>query len=443
MTVPPPRQIRTARRRAALTLAWLAVLWPNAPAWCGQGWRQFTEALANGELTLRLYGHAEEHPRESRDLLGELRLEQSARIDLGDRLRLMAEWEAVADNRHFSAGVMDDWSETQARRYHLNARELYALWRFEKVDLSVGKRLFAWGKAESYNPIERLNAYEFQDFLEARKLGAPSLALEAFGARGSLAFVFIPQFTPARLPREDNRWFRAPLPPPELGPLPDFAVAPRELPAAALDNAQWAVRAQGRLGPLDLAFSYYSGFDPVPVAELRLGPDPLATPVYNPIDEYGIAFVLPWSGVVLQGEAAYRVTGKGYDDDFLTYVVGFTRSWTGRSLENARFTLEFVDETLVDEAPPSARFATEFNRPFHKTLFANLSLTWFNGFTAEVKLSYETGKGDGYLQALIRRRVSDLWEIEGGVDIIEGDPDGFWGAWDANDRLFARILRRF
>ncbi len=410
----------------------------------GEALRQLGRALSHGEAEISTLGYFRENERDSDRYAAALRITQEASVDLSAKTRLYAELEYALDTRPYVAGVVDDWAETQERRYYLNARELYVKVAFAKADLYVGKRVYAWGKAEAYNPVERLNAYDFLDFLEARKIGAPSAAFEWFGDRSSVELALIPAFTPARLPGEGNRWFLFPNldSPPLAGPP---AVNARETPARTWDNAQWAGRFQTTLGGLDLGFSYYHGFDAVPVGEIA--PNPTAfdvTPVYNPIDEYGAVFAFTRGRAAFHGEAAYRVSERGYDDDFLTYAIGVVYAWTGgQSLDNARLTVEWVDEAFVDEAPQGARFATRFNRPFRGTLFSELELAFLDDSAFAFKLAYNVDDRDYYVQSLWRRRFHDSLELEAGADILDGEPDTLWGAWDRNDRWFARLHWRF
>ncbi len=167
---------------------------------------------------------------------------------------------------------------------------------FEWLELKVGRMVQTWGSADTFNPVDNLNARDFFDPMDyARKVPNEMIEIDVYpSARVSFSAVFIPVFKPSQLPpsatlgfaiNRDSRGclLSAPAPPlrskADAQKLADLfgSIDPCALnfadpqvktvmPSNGIADAQAALRAQIKLGSLDLGLSYYYGRFTFPVA---------------------------------------------------------------------------------------------------------------------------------------------------------------------------------
>lgn len=167
---------------------------------------------------------------------------------------------------------------------------------FSWLDLKVGRMVQTWGSADMFNPVDNLNARDFFDPMDySRKVPNQMLVADVYPTSWlALQAVWVPVFKPSQLPpstalafqvERDARGCLASVPAPPLRERADaqrladtFASVdpcalefsdPRVdtvLPKGTLADSQAALRAQLKLGDLDLGLSYYHGRFTFPVA---------------------------------------------------------------------------------------------------------------------------------------------------------------------------------
>jgi len=396
---------------------------------------QLRDAFTRGELTVSGFAYETDDPQDDQRTPLEVLIRQDPELEYGGHWSLRAELEYRVDNRHFTAGVNDDLVEESQRRYHLNARELYLRFSTASLDVTVGKQIFAWGKADGFNPTDNLNPYDFLDVPTAEKIGIPAVALAHAGIQSGFDLVLVPRFTPARIPGRDNRWFALP----ELPVTQPLQPAPRILPDS--DEVQVAARFWTTRSGWDLAVSIFRGFDPIPALALTPTiPTLVVTPVTNEITEYGLSLARVVGATAFHFEGSYRETEDDWDDAFLSYVVGLNRSfYIGGGVEELRVIAEFADEAFVDEVPDRGRLTSDLARPFEETILAEVTLVIREGFEIRLASALELCADATLIQPRLAYDFSDTWQLETGFDLIDGDPGSFWGTWRDNDRFFVHL----
>jgi len=402
---------------------------------------QLRDAIAHGRAKLSLFAH-EEDVADEEDVLGELLISQELELEFNPRWSLESELEHRADNRHFTAGILDEPVEEQARRYHLNLREAYLHFAGTSTDLYLGKKIYAWGKADGFNPADNLNPYDYLDFLTAEKIGILSAAFSYTTGTSGLDLVWVPRFTPARVPGPESRWF----PPPDLplGTDPSqLQLGRRQLPDNDLGNSQGGLRLWATRAGFDVAVTAYRGYDPIPAVGIALDLETgglVASPVFNETTELGLSVARVFGSTALHFEGAYRDTEQDYDDDFFSYVIGLNRSfYVGGAIQEVRLIAEYVDEAFITHEENDRRFTTGLSRPFRDTVLMEWTFV-FNEDT-ELKLAgaYNLEEEDFFVQPRFLYSITDTWKMELGLDLIDGDPGTFWGNWARNDRAFAHL----
>jgi len=192
----------------------------------------------------------------------------------------------------------------------VDLREGYLRWRGERLDLTLGKQIIAWGVADGINPTDRLcpqNQTIVSSDPDDRRMGIPALRADLYLDAVTLTGIWQPFFEDSKL---------------RLSRLPQGAevlVDEVDLPARTLSNSIGAVKcAVDPGGATSFSVSYYNGWDSFPDIILNQavtsdeGTSVRVTPVFNRIRNLGLDFSHVWGEVILRGEAAYtHVVNRG------------------------------------------------------------------------------------------------------------------------------------
>lgn len=222
----------------------------------------------------------------------------------------------------------------------VNINEAYLDLYTGKVDFRLGIQKFAWGRLDEINPTDNLNTEDLteggtNDEVE-RKIGAPSLKINAYSDFANVEIGWVPVYIPYRLPEPDERWFPQVLKPPAViktgtavGDVPVKTVyRDIDIPPATIGNSELGVRISRYIEGWDVSCSYFSGYDIMPIMNAPVDlivemKDPLAldysigaeatmVPQIHRMNVYGLDFSTIISSFTLRGEYAY-FNGKYYN----------------------------------------------------------------------------------------------------------------------------------
>ncbi len=407
---------------------------------------QLARDLSGGEAVLSLFAQFEDHPRDDINYPIGLWIKQELELGFSQSWSLQGALSYHGDNRHYTAGILDEVVEESQRRYHFNFREAYLRYQGNHVSFSVGKKIYSWGKADSFNPTDNLNPLDHLDFLYSEKKGILSSALSLSGNTAGLDLVWVPLFTPSRVPALDNRWIVNPsnfLP----GDLSQYSFAAADLPERDLSNSQAALRLWMTRWGFDLALTAYRGFDPIPAVQASLDLQTAAlviTPVFNEIEEYGLALSRSIGGTTLNFESSYRITESDFDDDFLSFVLGINRNfYIGGWFEEIILIAEYADEGWIHFKQNDNRLTTNLSRPFQDTFNLDLTFKVSEDTSFNLRGSFNAQDVDSLLAPQLILRFSDAFKLETGLHIFDGKAGTFWGNWADNDRFFAQLTYYF
>jgi hypothetical protein len=152
--------------------------------------------------------------------------------------------------------------------------DLYGLLGSDMLDIRIGKQRIAWGTADRFNPTDNLNPEDVSDFLnfgERVPTWAILANLNIIEERLKIAFAFVPWPRPILLPRYGGfPLFTAGA---ALGaslPLPtgvNIVEQNERLKPDRYDmkRTMQAVRVSGTLFTVDWSFSYFHGYDDIPL----------------------------------------------------------------------------------------------------------------------------------------------------------------------------------
>ena len=159
---------------------------------------------------------------------------------------------------------------------HIDFREAHVTTRLGDADILVGSTILFWGKVESYNPVDVVNAKDFsRGLMRSEKRGAPMLRLSwpvGPGQLDLLAIDFAENIYPGVASRER--------------PALRIANGASYSGGAKRDDIANAVRWSGYFGDIDLGVSWFRGTGSAP----RLLPqaDGTLKPDYSRITQAGL-----------------------------------------------------------------------------------------------------------------------------------------------------------
>ncbi|BBM82291.1 hypothetical protein [Candidatus Uabimicrobium amorphum] len=259
-----------------------------------------------------------------------------------ENLRFFAAPEVNFDDFNAAEGyfALENLEDNGTRRSYLNYNEMYLFFRVNDIDISFGKRVYAWGKAFGPNPTDVINPYDLIDPIEgfnidsSRKMGVWSgmvkYYLPNFGdvEFPTLEFIFVPRFTRNREAFEGSKWFiDTPAAVEELlGLAPDTVSQVNELDAHNFQNSQFAFRFSATVKGWDFSLSYYEGVNRF--SDFRFDPNNfLLTRFHDQLRIIGADFVTTFGQWRVFFEGVLVDSKTGDSDDFFAVIFGSSRRY--------------------------------------------------------------------------------------------------------------------
>ncbi len=406
----------------------------------------------NGDLKLSYFYHRnnveQDHDRQ--------RFEYDLQLDIagfvGENMRYVFTPQLRGDSVGWSQGAIDGITEEQPDRYILNLHEAYMMVAADTYDLSIGKRMYAWGTGDGYNPTDNINPRDAIDVPTIEKIGVPSINLNIDTAAFSTKIVIVPWFTPSRVPSKDNRW---------IGDLSeaqrdfgttDLNVGPRNLPANTVENVQVALRVATStlVEGWDLSLTYFDGVESIGVLRgAVLGQDIFVFREFPKYREFGFDFSTTLNKLEIHGEAAAHFTdGSAMDDDYVEYVVGINCVFDdvpSDLIQEIISVVEYAGESVFDRKVQGNAFSGsgEYIRPFKNSLILSNTFSFSYDTKIEVPVIFNFGDEDFIVRPQLSHRISDQVKLETGILVVGGGKDGFLGRWRKNDRIFLMLNYAF
>src|SRR5690554_360560 len=151
--------------------------------------------------------------------------------------------------------------------WSLEIREAYLdIYDFplDRVDFRAGRQRIAWGAGDMVSPTDNLDPKDLSNIKDfGRRLGSDAVQLTWYPGNITLTAVYIPVFTPARLPAG---WME-PFLPPELAGLGGEKIEVNLPAATPQESSSFGLKLAGRLSGYDLSLSYVDGRYDLPLVE--------------------------------------------------------------------------------------------------------------------------------------------------------------------------------
>jgi hypothetical protein len=322
-------------------------------------------------------------------------VERSWRVDIGDRGRL---------------------------RPAISVRRLSATLARGPLTLDVGKQFIRWGKTDIVTPTDRFAPRDFLNVLDGDFLAVSgSRAVLQLGTH-TLDLVWVPFFTPSRVPLLNQRWA-----PPPSDPR---VMSVNELAPVFPEGSQAGIRYSRTADRIEYSLSVFDGFNHLPNVEAVPGQRPGQVDVvqrFPSMRSVGGDAAVATRWFTIKGEAAYSTSTTPGTDDYVLYVIQLERQ-SGEWL----FVGGYAGE-VVTTARGGAAFAPD--RGLTRAIVARAAYTIDpNRSVAFEGAVRQDGRG-AYGKVEYSQARGQHWRATIGAVVIGGESDDFIGQYHRNSHL--------
>jgi hypothetical protein len=333
--------------------------------------------------------------------------------------------------------VEDDWrldvSDRGGRRPRLSVRRLTATLTRGRFTLDVGKQFIRWGKADIINPTDRFAPRDFLNVVDNEFLAVTGARAVVTAGAETFEGVWVPRFTPSRIPLLDQRWTAVP---PETAGL-RIVDGGATMPRGSQSGVRWSHVGAG----FEASLSFFDGFNNLPnivasvVPAAGFPPAIDVTRVYPAIRSYGADAAVPLRWLTIKGEASYFTSSTPETDEYVLYVVQLERQ-TGEWL----LVGGYAGEAVTRRRAPLT-FAPD--RGLTRSLVGRASLT----IDPARSLAFEGAvrqNGDGaYAKVEFSQTRGAHWRATVTGTLIRGDPSDFLGQYRRNSHVALALRYSF
>ncbi len=335
----------------------------------------------------------------------------------------------IRANTHGQVNARVDWDDRDLKRPALAIRELSATLNRGAFTLDVGKQFIRWGTSDIVTPTDWLAPRDFLNVIDTEYLPVTGVRGSVRAGAENFDVVWLPVFTPSRIPLLDQRWAVPP-----AGVPPTLIQAPADVP----DGSQVAVRWNHAGSSVEYALAFFNGFNNLPNFAALPGPTPdqaIILTTYPPLRSYGGDVAVPTRWLTMKAEAAYFTSVCGMTDEYVLYVVQLERQ-TGE--------WSFVGGYAGDAVTRHQAFASFApDRGLTKALVGRASYT----IDVNRSIAFETAirqNGDGgYAKAEYSQARGDHWRATISAALLRGDPTDFIGQYRLNSHVTLSLRYSF
>ena len=333
--------------------------------------------------------------------------------------------------------VADDWrldfSDRGERRPPLSVRRLTATLTRGRFTLDVGKQFIRWGTADIINPTDRFAPRDFLNVVDYEFLAVTGARAVVTAGAETFEGVWVPRFTPSRVPLLDQRWTAVP---PEAAGL-QIVDGGATMPRGSQSGVRWSHVGAG----FESSLSFFDGFNNLPnvvigdVRAVGLPPAIDVARVYPAIRSYGADAAVPLRWLTIKGETSYFTSSTPETDEYVLYVVQLERQMGEWLLVGG-----YAGEVVTRRRAPLT-FAPD--RGLTRSLVGRASLT----IDPARSLAFEGAvrqNGDGaYAKVEYSEARGAHWRATVTGTLIRGDPSDFLGQYRRNSHVALALRYSF
>ena len=352
-------------------------------------------------------------------------------------------------------------------RHHIELNECYLRLYRSKFDLTAGKMIFKNGVCPIYSPADRYGPADFNDPIESRELGTWLGQVDLFVKNTTITGIVFPVYQTTRIPGQRSRWMSTV----EYGYDPDKERIPiamrevipeEEMPPVTADNMGYLVRLKTTFSGWDVFASGFYGLNSQDVYRGVEKTVKIPTPdvwsyvdvkTYDATSElvkvgHGAAgFATTYKKLEFHGEGVYNHTFKSKDDNFVSYVTGFSYNFGDivrkLRLNGLRFYLDYAGEHVTKEQSAKGYVISSRNARFggkdfligENDMIAYLAVTVNDDLGFHLISLKQLSKNGHYNRIMGSYNINDSMTCSLACDMFNGSENSFIGRWSSNDRV--------
>jgi hypothetical protein len=323
-----------------------------------------------------------------------------------------------------------DISDRGRLRPAVSVRRLAGTLARGPITIDVGKQFIRWGKTDIVIPTDRFAPRDFLNVIDTEFLAVSGVRGVVQVGTHTVDVVWVPFFTPSRIPLVNQRW----------------APAPADVPVAVLDEigavipegSQAGIR-YSRIGDrVEYSLSLFDGFNHLPNFEAAPGLRPGRFNLvrrYPSMRSYGGDAAIPTRWFTIKAEAAYSTSDTPGTDDYALYVIQLERQsgewqfvggYAGERVTTRRAAATFApDRGLAPSVVARAAYTIDPNR---SVAFEGAARV--NGRGVYSKVEYSQARGQH-------------WRATVGAVLIGGPSDDFLGQYRRNSHAAVGLRYSF
>ncbi len=394
----------------------------------------FAQSLTQrGFLETGLAVYPETAIGDSGHLIGGALLDYEVSYKLSSSLSLSGGILARTDTHHeVDRALAFSWWDRERARQALAFQKLSLTYTKGPVTLELGKQFIRWGKADILNPTDRFAPRDYVDVVKNDFLAVTAARLTAGNQSNSVELVWVPRFTPSRIPLLGQRWVVLPALPLDLHPSALDGGA--QIPGGQQFGARWNHIGQAA----EFSFSFYEGYNHLPLVDPSLVSRHLELYLslrrrYPNMRMAGSDVAIPFRLFTLKAETAYFTSPNKDADDYLIYVMQLERQ-KGEWLFVGGYAGQYVTEkrSLFDFAPDRGLTRAFLGRAGY-TIDANRSVAF--------ETAVRQDGGGIWAKLEYTHAFRENWRVTTGYTWIHGESDDFLGQYHRNS--FASLAIRY
>jgi hypothetical protein len=315
-----------------------------------------------------------------------------------------------------------DISDRGRLRPAISVRRLSATLARGPLTLDIGKQFIRWGKTDIVTPTDHLAPRDFLNVLDGDFLAVSgSRAVLQLGTH-TLDLVWVPFFTPSRVPLLNQRWA-----PPPSDPR---VISVNELAPVFPEGSQAGIRYSRTADRIEYSLSVFDGFNHLPNVEAVPGLRPGHVDVlqrFPSMRSVGGDAAVPTRWFTIKGEAAYSTSTTPGTDDYVLYVIQLERQ-SGEWV----FVGGYAGE-VVTTARGGAAFAPD--RGLTRAIVARVAYTIDPNRSVAVEGAVRQNGRGAYSKVEYSQARGQHWRATVGAVLIGGQPDDFIGQYNHNSNV--------
>jgi len=341
-------------------------------------------------------------------------------------------------------------------RLNFFARENYVDVGANEWDFRFGRQQIVWGEMVALFAADVVSAKDLREFIlpDFAIIRIPQWAARAEYSKDDFhaEFVWIPVASYNKIGVPGAQFYSYPPSPP-----PGYAqvIQDEQFPDRSLAHTNYGLRLSLLRNGWDVAGYYYGSMDQSPTFYRTIVNEPEPTFVYQPrhgrINQGGFTLAKDFGFGVLKAETVYTqgrkynvntlaVPGGVVPQNTLDWVVGLDLSLP--ALPDARLNLQGFQRIYLNyDSGISADTYGYDKRENGYSVYA--SNQFGQGWEGTVLWGASLNRTDWMLRLALNRTFEKNWRVQFGVDIFDGAPQGLFGQFANNDRVYAQLFYAF